>query len=222
MGDCQILSSVSKITPAYTYITEFANKFLYTMKKLTVHDIHHLPKCLSCLTAILVITGQWLHMCLIFILLLRDLCALCDVHLYEYLYVDADVIYKYLCPVCFLNPHNQEDTLFSMITYVLYPSRFCKIWALCVSWKYLNLSYDLCNLSRCLILKRRSSIVQPLIEIKNKVKRMVKVVRARNSPPPSHVQSFLSTTKHLEKIWLHMVFTLFVNILKFFFEQTKI
>ena len=150
-------------------------------------------------------------MCLIFILLLRDLCALCDVHLYEYVYVYVDVIYNYLCPVCFLNPHNQEDTLFSMITYVLYPS-----------WKYLNLSYDLCNLSRCLILKRRSSIVQPLIEIKNKVKRMVKVVRARNSPPPSHVQSFISTTKHLEKIWLHMVFTLFVNILKFFFEQTKI
>ena len=222
MGDCQILSSASKITPAYTHITELANRILYTMKKLTVHHIHHLPKCLSCLTAILVITGQWLHMCLIFILLLRDLCTLCDVHLYVYVYVDVDVIYNYLCPVCFLSPHNQEGTLFSMITYVLYPSRFCKISALCVSWKYLNLSYDLCNLSRCLISRRRSSIVQTLIKIKNKVKRMVKVVKARNSHPSSYVQSFLSTTKHLEKIWLHMVFTLFDNILKMFFEQTKI
>ena len=137
--------------------------------------------------------------------------------------VDVDVIYKYLCPVCFLSPHNQEGTLFSVITYVLYPSCFCKIWALCVSWMYLNLSYDLCNLSRCLILKRRSSIDQTLIKIKHKVKWKIEVLKTRNlTPLSSYMDSFLSTTKLLEKIRLHMVFTLFVNILKNFFEQIKI
>ena len=49
------------------------------------------------------------------------------------------------------------------------------------------------------------------------MKWMIKVVKTGNSPPPSsYVHSFLSTTKHLEKIQLHMVFTLFVNILKKF------
>ena len=36
------------------------------------------------------------------------------------------------------------------------------------------------------------------------------------------VFSFRSTPKHLGKFRLHMVFTLFVNSLKEFFEQTKI
>ena len=43
---------------------------------------------------------------------------------------------------------------------------------------------------------------------------MVKVVKTRSSSPPSYVHSFLSATKHLEKVLLNMVFTLFVNILK--------
>ena len=124
--------------------------------------------------------------------------------------------------MCFLSPHNQEGTLFSMITYMLYPSCFCKIWALCVSWMYLNLSYNLCNLSRSLISKRRPFIGQTLIKIKHKVKWMIKVLKTRNlSPLSSYMHSFLSTTKLLEKIWLHKVFTLFVNILKTFFEQTN-
>ena len=42
-----MLPSVSKITPAYTHITILPTK-LYTMKKLTVHHIHHMAKCLSC------------------------------------------------------------------------------------------------------------------------------------------------------------------------------
>ena len=181
------------------------------MKKLTVHHIHHVSKCLSCHKAILMITRQWLQ-CLIFILLLLDFGTFYSVDVY------VDVIYKYLCPVCFLSPHNQEGTLFSMITYMLYPSCFCKIWALCVSWMYLNLSYNLCNLSRSLISKRRPFIGQTLIKIKHKVKWMIKVLKTRNLPPlSSYMHSFLSATKLLEKIWLHMLFTLFVNILKKFF-----
>ena len=188
------------------------------MKKLTVHHIHHVSKCLSCHKAILMITRQWLQ-CLIFILLLRDFGTLwgADVSVYVY------VVYKYLCHVSFLSPYNQEGTLCSMITYVLYPSFFCKIWALCVSWMYLNLSYNLCNLSRFLILKRRSSIGQTLTKIKHKMKWMTKVLKTKNSPSPSsYMHSFLSTTKHLEKIRLHMVFTLLVIILKNFFERNKI
>ena len=80
--------------------------------------------------------------------------------------------------------------------------------ALCVLWMYLKLSY---------LSKRRSSIGQTLIKIKHKVKWMIKVLKARNLPPLSYMHSFLSTTKLLEKIQLHMVFTLFVNILKKFF-----
>ena len=67
-------------------------------------------------------------MCLVFILLLRDLDALCGVDVY----VDVDVIYKYLCPLCFLNPYNQEGILFSMITYVLHPSCVCVLCTLCI------------------------------------------------------------------------------------------
>ena len=187
------------------------------MKKLTVHHIHHVSKCLSCHKAILMITRQWLQ-CLIFILLLRDFGTLwgADVSVYVY------VVYKYLCHVSFLSPYNQEGTLCSMITYVLYPSFFCKIWALCVSWMYLNLSYNLCNLSRSLISKRRPFIGQTLIKIKHKVKWMIKVLKTRNLPPLFYMHSFLSTTKLLEKIRLHMVFRFFVNIVKKFFEQTKI
>ena len=40
--------------------------------------------------------------------------------------------------------------------------------------------------------------------------------------PSSHTYSFLSKTKHLENIRLHIAFTVFVNSLKKFFEQTKI
>ena len=179
-----------------------------------------MPQCLSCHKAILTITRQWLP-CLIFILLLQDLGTLCGVDVYED--VDVDAIYKYLCPVCFLSPHNQEGTLFTMITYVLYPSCFCKIWAVCVPWMYLNLSYNLCSLSLCLISKRRSSIGQTLTKIKHKVMWMIKVLKTRNSlPTSSYMHSFLSTTTHLEKIRLHTVFTLLVSILKRFFEQTKI
>ena len=47
------------------------------MKKLTVHHIQHVPRCLS-----------W------------GLCVM-------WIYIYVDVIYKYLCPVCFLSPHNQ-------------------------------------------------------------------------------------------------------------------
>ena len=113
--------------------------------------------------------------------------------------------------------------LFSMITYVLYPSYLCKIWALCVSWMYLNLSYNLRNLSRCLTSKIRTSIGLTFIKIKHKMKWMIKVLKTINLPPlSSYMHSFLNTTKLLEKIRLHMVFTLFVNILKKFFEQTKI
>ena len=164
------------------------------MKKLTVHHRHHVSKCLSCRKAILMVTGQRLQH-FIFILLLRD----------------VDLIYKYLCPVCFLSPHNQEEgTLLSMITYVLYRSCFCKIWALCVSWMYLNLLYHLCNSPRCLISKRRSSIGQTLIKTKYNVKWTIKVLKTKNLPPlSSYMHSFLSTAKLLEKIWLHMVFTFF-------------
>ena len=42
--DWWMLPSVSKITSSYTHITK-GN--LYTMKKLTVHDIHNVAKCLS-------------------------------------------------------------------------------------------------------------------------------------------------------------------------------
>ena len=65
--------------------------------------------------------------------------------------------------------------------------------------------------------KKESSIGQTFIKIKHKVKWMVKAVKTRNSPPlPSYVHSFVSTTKHFEKIQLHMFFTLHVNILKKF------
>ena len=187
----------------------FANRFLYKMKKLTVHQV---SKCLGYLKAILMTIGQWLQ-CLIFIFFLHDLGTLCGIDVY--LDVDVDVIYKYLCPVCFLSPHNQEGTLFSMITYMLYPSCFCKIWALCVSWMYLNLSYNLCNLFVCLISKRRPSIGQILIKIKHKVKWMIEVLKTKHLPPlSSYMNFFPSTTKLLQKIRLHMFFTLFVNILK--------
>ena len=173
------------------------------MKKLTVHHIHHVSKCLSCHKAILMITGQRLQ-CLIFILLLRHFGTLCGVDVYVY----VDVLYKYLYTVCFLSPHNQDGTLFSMITYALYPSCFCNIWALCVSWMYLNLSYNLCNLSRSLISKRRPFIGQTVIKIKHKVKLMIKVLKTRNLPPLSScMHSFLSTSKLLEKVRLHSFYT---------------
>ena len=166
------------------------------MKKFIVHHTHHVSKCLSCQKTILMITGQWLQ-CLIFILLLQDFGTLCGVDVYVY----VDVVYEYLCPVWFLSPYNQEGTLFSMITCVLCPSCFCKIWAFCVLWMYLNLIYNLCNLSRSLISKRRSSIGQTLMKMKHKVKWMVKVLKARSLPPlSSYMHSFVSTTKLLEKI----------------------
>ena len=56
---------------------------------------------------------------------------------------------------------------------------------------------------------------QILIKILYKVKWMVKFVKT-TSPSP-HAHFFLSTTRHLGKIKLHMLFGL-----KKFFEQTKI
>ena len=91
------------------------------MKKLTVHHIHNVLKGLSCHKAILLITWQLLDMCIIFILLLRDLGALCGVVVFVYVDVNVYVTYKYLCPMYFLSPNNQEGTLLSMITYMLYP-----------------------------------------------------------------------------------------------------
>ena len=79
---------------------------------------------------------------------------------------------------------------------------------------YSNLWYNLCNLSLCVISKRRSSIGQTLIKVKYKLKWMVKVIKTWKLPsttPSSHVDSFL-----------HMVFAFFVNILKKIFQQTKI
>ena len=63
--------------------------------------------------------------------------------------------------------------------------------------------------------KKSSSVHQILIKIKHKVKWMVKFVKSTS--PSSHVHSLVSTTKHLGKIKLHMVFSL-----KKFFEQTKV
>ena len=57
MGDCWMLPSVSKIIPACAHKQHFANRFLYTMKKLTLHHMHHVLKCFICQKAILVITG---------------------------------------------------------------------------------------------------------------------------------------------------------------------
>ena len=124
------------------------------------------------------ITGQWLQ-CLIFILLLGDFGTFCGVDVYVYI----DVVYRYLSHVFFLKSHCQEGTLFSMITIVLYPSCFCKNWTLSVSWMYLNLSYGLCNLSRCPISKTRTSIGQTFIKIKHKGNWIIKILKIRSLPP---------------------------------------
>ena len=60
MDDCQMLTSVSKITPACTHITELLCQqvFIYNEEKLTVHHIHHVLKRFSCHKAIFVVTGQ--------------------------------------------------------------------------------------------------------------------------------------------------------------------
>ena len=101
--------------------------------------------------------------------------------------------------------------------HMLCPSCFCEIWAFCVSWTII------CAI--CIISKWSSSIGQTLIKIKHKVKWIVKFAKTWNlhhplppTCPSSHVHSFLGTTKHLEKIRLHMVYTTFVNSLKRFFE----
>ena len=50
MDDCQILSSVSKITPAYTHITELCqqlfkyNEIAHLMSHRTCGQVHELPK----------------------------------------------------------------------------------------------------------------------------------------------------------------------------------
>ena len=125
------------------------------------------------------ITGQWLR-CLIFILLLGDFGTFCGVDVYVYI----DVVYRYLSHVSFLKSHNQKGTLFSVITNVLCPSCFCKNWTLSVSWMYLNLWYGLCNLSRCLISKIRTSIGQTFIKIKHKGNWIIKILKTRSLPPP--------------------------------------
>ena len=91
------------------------------MKKFTVHHIHNVLKGLSCHKAILLITWQLLDMCVTFVFPLRDLGGLCGVVVFVYVDVNVYVTYKYLCPMSFLRPRNQEDTLLLMITYVLYP-----------------------------------------------------------------------------------------------------
>ena len=163
-----------------------------------------MSRCFSCHNAIFKITGQWLITVPHFILLLGDFDTLCGVDVY--VDVDVDVIYKYLCPVCLLSPHKQEGTLLLIITYMLYPSCFCKIWALCVLWIYLNLP----NLSISLISKRRSSIGETLIKIKLKVKWMIKVLKTRNfsNSPSTCILSLaqLSSWKRFGYIWfLHLL-----------------
>ena len=75
----------------YTYIKSFPNRFLYDMKKLSVHHIHHVPKCLSCHKAILVMIGRTHcfhcfhdYICVIPILLVQDWSTLCVVSIYIY------------------------------------------------------------------------------------------------------------------------------------------
>ena len=47
----------------YIYIYLFIKRFLYTMRMLSVHHVHHVPKCMSCHKATVVITGRahWFH-----------------------------------------------------------------------------------------------------------------------------------------------------------------
>ena len=43
-----------------TYIYNFSNSFLDTVRILRVHHMHHdVPKCMSCHKAIVMITGGW-------------------------------------------------------------------------------------------------------------------------------------------------------------------
>ena len=70
-----MLPSVYIITPACTHITILPTK-LYTMKKLTVHHIHHMVKCLSCHKAIFG-DNQAMISCVIHMLLLQNLSTLC-------------------------------------------------------------------------------------------------------------------------------------------------
>ena len=128
------------------------------MKKLSVHKIQHVPKCLSCRKAILVMTG--------------DDCW------------------------CF------HDL---MITYVLFPSCFCKFYI----YIYIYIWYMICVIF--VISKRRSSLGQTIVKIIHKMKRMVKFVKKWILTPSSYAHSFLSTTKHLGKIRLHIGFTPFAN-----------
>ena len=74
-------------------------------------------------------------------------------------------------------------------------------------------------LSICLISKRKFSIGQTLIKIKHKVKWVVKVVKTRNLLPP--LPQHHSPSSHVDS-FRHLFFTFFVNILKTFFEKTKI
>ena len=57
------------------------------MKKLSVHQTHHVPKCLSCHKAILVMTGRTNcfhdYICVMPILLLQDLSTLCVMDTYN-------------------------------------------------------------------------------------------------------------------------------------------
>ena len=62
----------------YTYIKKnFANRFLHTINKLSVHHKHHVPRCLSCYKAILVMSWRTHsfhdYICAMPILLLQDL-----------------------------------------------------------------------------------------------------------------------------------------------------
>ena len=127
---------------------------LYTTRMmLSVHHVHHVPKCMSCHKAIVPITGRtrcfYDYICVTLILLSRDLSTL---YVVEY-------IYKFV--------QFQKRFFFRLSAY------------------------------------------------KNQIKINL------TAPPPHPVHSFPSTTKHLKKIRFHMIFTLFVNVLKNFFDQKK-
>ena len=76
-----------------------------------------------------------------------------------------------------------------------------------------------CKFVICVTLKRRTSVGQALMKIKHKVKWMLKFVKTKKIIPllpQALAHYFFSTSKHLGKIKLHMVFTLFAKIYKVF------
>ena len=78
-----------------------------------------------------------------------------------------------------------------------------------VLYIYIYIWYMICVIF--VISKRRSSLGQTIVKIIHKMKRMVKFVKKWILTPSSYAHSFLSTTKHLGKIRLHIGFTPFAN-----------